>query len=125
MQANHESWSSEVVLAIKAVAWVPATIFTGLVAATSEGPVYVAVGSVIIGLAGLFLRQFFQNQAATWRIAEERRRDNEDLRDELHFKDWENAHLRYRLGERGDPGPYRPRPRSDRPAIVNIEENES
>lgn len=91
----------------KGLAVVP-MVLGGTILAAGEGPVYIGGGGVILALAGLFLRQFFQNQAATWQIANERREDNKVLREQLNRKDWDIARLHYRLGERDDPGPYEP-----------------
>lgn len=93
----------------KGLAVVPAAVGIGLMAA-AETPLYVGGGSLILGLAALFIREFFKNQAATWAIAKERKNEVEELRDRLHYAHWENSVLRYRLGDRlSDPGPYVPR----------------
>lgn len=103
---------SDVILAAKALAAVPGLV-VGFALMATEAPVYVGGGAVVVGLAGLFLRQFFANQAALWALLKERKKDNDQLRDRLHFAEWENAVLRHELGRQTDPGPYSPRPKDE------------
>ncbi len=105
--------TSDALVAVKAIVAVPASVLGAGLLLASEAPIYVGGGAIVLGLAGLFLRQFFENQAATWAIANERKRDNAELRDRIHYLQWENASLRHELARQTDPGPYIPRPKEE------------
>ena len=70
-----------------------------LIFAASTDPL--AIGgavSILLLLAGYFLRSYSQNSAGTWKIVRERERDNERLR-------WEVRYWQWRAGVGTDPGP--------------------
>lgn len=84
----------------------------GSILAATVDNTTVAVGTtlaVILAFAGLLVQQVIRNQRAVWAIVEAKDRDLETLRNELHFRDYTIARLRFRLEEGPDPGPFSPR----------------
>jgi hypothetical protein len=88
-------------------------VLGSLVAAATENTT-IAVGTtltVVVGFAGLLINQLFRSQKAIWQIVHSERMEKEQLREQLHYVEWERECARFRAKERGDPGPYTPLPR--------------
>ena len=54
--------------------------------------------TILLILAGYFLRSYSQNAAGTWKIVREKEKENERLR-------WETRYWQFRAGIGEDPGP--------------------
>lgn len=106
----------------------------GLATISAFGPVYagitaavggadsntIAIGTTLgvsVTFAGLILRMVVKNQSAIWDIV--RSKDNElakkdlviqQLHLEKEYTAWEREQVRFRAGERTDPGPFQPSP---------------
>lgn len=100
-----------------------AVVYAGITAAIGDAQANtLAIGSTLavsVSFAGVILRMVIKNQSAIWDIVKSKdvellKKDVQiqQLNLEKEYTAWEREQMRFRAGERTDPGPFVPSPQA-------------